>query len=108
MRAETGHHKMENYACFLWDLSRQVNPDLLWARAERRNFPLEYFRSGLAAGCGFATTWVRVYSMDPLEAWQKANPKAQLSVFIDDLLGDTSGSQEHTRSQDGSLQLQRC
>jgi hypothetical protein len=41
---------------------------------------------GIAAGCGWATFLVQVYSLSPLDAWAEANSKGtDLQMFIDDL-----------------------
>ena len=50
---------------------------------------------GIAAGCGLATYWVQVYSYEPLQVWQGAHPKVGLSMFIDDLMGETADAEPH-------------
>ncbi|CAK0807032.1 unnamed protein product, partial [Prorocentrum cordatum] len=43
-------------------------------------------RCGLAAGCGFATFAVQVYTLEPLDNWSASNKQLAFSIFIDDLL----------------------
>jgi hypothetical protein len=50
---------------------------------------------GIAAGCGWATTWVQVYTLDPLLIWQNSSPQVGLTVFIDDLMGESTAEEEH-------------
>ena len=50
---------------------------------------------GIAAGCSWATTLVHIYSLDPLKVWQAHNPRVELGVFIDDLLGSATAAEEH-------------
>ncbi len=50
---------------------------------------------GIAAGCSWATTWVQVYSLEPLHVWQNHNPRVELGVFIDDLLGGSTDASEN-------------
>ncbi len=93
---------------------------MLWDRARSKGFPLailaialnqarakrylglgdiaadaRFPRRGLAAGDGFATTLVQVYSLEPLELWSLRHPEVPLSLFIDDFLGSTSAPMEH-------------
>ena len=50
-----------------------------------------YARRGVIAGCGLATTWVKVYCLSPLEAFAKRHPKVKLEAYIDDLTLSTTG-----------------
>eukprot|EP00959_Pyramimonas_sp_CCMP1952_P342443 7174539-Pyramimonas_sp.AAC.1 len=51
---------------------------------------------GIAAGCGWATFLVQVYSLGPLDCWSKKNPRGTDSqMFIDDLfMGQQHQNQE--------------
>ncbi len=108
---------------FLWDLRNYyeyIDRRLLWERARSRKYnsaivavalnqygarrfigmddlaiDCGYPARGIAAGCGFATTWVQVYTLDPLEVWQASSPKVGLTVFIDDLMGENTSESEH-------------
>ena len=110
-------------AAFLWDLSDYyefVNHEKLYERAGRRgmnlavvSIALNQYRSkrflglgdvacyahyparGLAAGCGWATTWVQVYTLEPLLVWQESSPQVGLTVFFDDLMGEATAEEEH-------------
>ena len=123
LRSESAKSRKEHYACFLWDLANfceHVSPELLWERAAARGFnlsivavSLNQYRGrrflgldelavdcgfplrGIAAGCGFATFWVQVYAMDPLEHWQRIHDRLGLTVFIDDLMGETADEHPH-------------
>ena len=123
LRSEAAKARGDCYAGFLWDLSNfyeHVSPELLWTRAQDRPFPLailaislNQYRGkrflgldtmavecghpdrGIAAGCAFATFWVQLYAIDPLATWKAENTYLDLSVFIDDLMSDTTGQQEH-------------
>jgi hypothetical protein len=50
---------------------------------------------GIAAGCSLATVWVQVYSLGPLRCWAIVHPQVGLSVFIDDLTGESSDTEPH-------------
>ena len=66
---------------------------------------------GIAAGCGFATTWVQIYSLPPLRLRQAQHPHVSLTVFIDDLGGECSSTQEHLvvgRLAAGAASLWQC
>ena len=39
---------------------------------------------GVVAGCGFATTWVKIYCKGPLDAFQKRHPLVRLDTYVDD------------------------
>ena len=39
---------------------------------------------GVVAGCGFATTWVKIYCKGPLDAFQKRHPFVRLDTYVDD------------------------
>ncbi len=108
---------------FLWDLSNyyeHLDRQLLWSRAASTEFPLAvaavalnqyaarrfvgldsitldaaFPEKGIAAGCGLATYWIQVYSYEPLHGWQVVHPQVGLSMFIDDLLGETADTQQH-------------
>jgi hypothetical protein len=54
-----------------------------------------YPERGIAAGCGWATTWVQVYTLDPLLVWQSSSPQVGLTVFIDDIMGENTSEEEH-------------
>ncbi len=123
MRAEAAAARGEHYACFLWDMSNFyefISAELLWERGKARRFPLSILAvslnqyrgkrflgldqlavecghplRGIAAGCGFATVYVQVYSIDPLEAWSGRHPALDLSVFIDDFMSDNTSATEH-------------
>ena len=110
-------------AAFLWDLSNYyefVDRQLLWERARSRRFntvivalalnqysaqryvsmedlclDCGYPARGIAAGCGFATVFVQIYTLDPLQIWQSACPDVGLTIFIDDLLGESTAESEH-------------
>ena len=43
-----------------------------------------YANRGVVAGCGLATTWVKVYCMEALDAFQKRHPLVRLDTYIDD------------------------
>ncbi len=101
---------------FYEDLDRRK----LWDRAASTGFPLavaavalntyaarrflglesivvdcSYPERGIAAGCGLATFWVQVYSLEPLQIWQTAHPRVGLAMFIDDLMGQAESTEEH-------------
>ncbi len=110
-------------AAFSWDLANYyefINHHKLYERARNRGFnlavvsiALNRYRAkrylglgdvacyagfptrGLAAGCGWATTWAQVYSIDPLEAWTVQNPQVGITLFIDDFFGDCQAQEEH-------------
>ena len=96
LRGEASVAERSHSGAFLWDLANYyeyVDHEALWQRAVRRGFPLpllavslnqararrfmgfgdvavdaQYPRRGLAAGDGFATTFVQIYALDPLES----------------------------------------
>ena len=41
---------------------------------------------GIAAGCGFATYLIPMYTIDPLDSWTQRNPNLDLHMFIDDII----------------------
>ncbi len=118
---ETG--RRSHSAAFLWDLSNYyefVNHDRLFERARRRGMnlvvvaiALNQYRAqrflglsdvacsarfpsrGIAAGDGWATTFVQVYSIDSLESWATLNPRVHISLFIDDFMGDSQAQEAH-------------
>jgi hypothetical protein len=51
-------------------------------------------KRGVIAGCGFATTWVKVYCVDALDKFQRRHPKVKLDAYIDDLTLSTSAPTE--------------
>ena len=115
-------HRMHTGA-FLWDLSNyygHLDRQLLWSRASSTEFPLAivavalnqyaarrfvgldaltvdagFPEKGITAGCGLATYWIQVYSFEPLGAWQIVHPQVPLSMFIDDLMGQTEDAHQH-------------
>ncbi len=98
----------------MWDLSNYyefVSREALWERAVSVKFPLTlltlifsqyqskrlvtldsmvveggYPRSGLCAGCCFATFLVQVYTIEALRQFQSKHIETPLTMFIDDLL----------------------
>ena len=84
--------------------------DLLQQRADRTGFPRKLTRwairsyqsarrvvenglaatpfragRGIVAGCGFATTWVKVYCLEAFTTFVKRHPGIRLDAYIDDL-----------------------
>ena len=50
---------------------------------------------GVIAGCGFATTFVKIYCADALEAFCKRHPRIKLDAYIDDFaISASAGSDE--------------
>ena len=101
-------------AMALYDLSNyyeHINRSKLATRALRNGFPATLLRIilgvyatpryvafqdlvmyvghtvyGIAAGCGFATYLIQMYTIDPLDSWTQRNPSLDLHMFIDDIL----------------------
>ncbi len=109
--------------CFLWDLTNFyefISRPKLWERARARGFneaivsialnqygsrrflglgelamDAGYPERGIAAGCGWATTWVQVYTLDPLLVWQESSPQVNATLFMDDFMGAATAQEEH-------------
>ena len=126
LRYEAGacQEKPCHTGCFLWDLRNfyeYIDRDKLWERARERKFnaaivavALNQYGSrrfigledlaldcgfperGIAAGCGWATTYVQIYALGPLRRWKATNESVPLSMFIDDL---EASSQESSGSK---------
>ena len=125
LRSEAGQAAEERLhsGFFLWDLQNyyeHISRDKLWQRAEELGFNMgvvavslnqyaakrfvglggltmesQYAWRGIAAGCGFATTWVQIYALPPLRLWRVEHPQVSLTMFIDDLGGGTCAKEEH-------------
>ena len=110
--AQTAVAKGEHSASVLWDISKfyeNVSHEKLVDRAIRSGFPIALLRvaiqmyraprhltfkgltlgglcplHGVVAGCAAATTFVKIYTIEPLDSFLLRNPFAQLDVYIDD------------------------
>ena len=125
LRAESGQQQEPRVhtGAFIWDLLNfyeHLNRQKLWDRACSTGFskvvaavalnqystrrfigledlalPCDFPERGIVAGCGLATTWVQVYSLEPLQVWQTASPQVGLTIFIDDLFSHSEDQAEH-------------
>ncbi len=131
--------KPRKFGAFLWDLRNfyeHVDRKLLWQRAKDREYnmaivavALNHYGTrrfigleelaldcghperGIAAGCGWATTWVQVYTLDPLLIWQHSSPHLGLTVFIDDLFTGCEAEEDHQvvgRLTEGAAKLKQA
>jgi hypothetical protein len=69
-----------------------------------------YPHRGISAGCSFATLWVQLYTLPPLQVWQGRCPQVSQNIFIDDLLGSVTAPEEHLvvgRLTHGAAELHR-
>ena len=125
MRNEGGAHKKQFTASLLVDLAsfyEHFNHDKLVERADRLGFPPKITRLALAgyrgarfisqrgktthplvasrgvvAGCGFATTWVKVYCVEAFDKFKKRHPHINIDAYIDDItLSITTGDPKRT------------
>ena len=51
-------------------------------------------KRGVIAGCGFATTWVKVYCLQPFKEFCARHPRVKLDAYIDDLTLSASGDSD--------------
>ena len=111
VRSQVAVSRGEQAASVLWDIKfyENVSHKKLVDRAIRKGFPVALIRvaiqmyraprhlslkgltlgglhpsHGVVAGCAAATTFVKVYTLDPLDGFLLRNPFAQLDVYIDD------------------------
>ena len=125
MRNERGALNKKFTASLLVDLAsfyEHFNHEKLQERADRLGFPpkitrlaLAGYRSaryiaqrgktshplfanrGVVAGCGFATTWVKVYCVEAFDEFKRRHPLINIDAYIDDItLSITTGSQQLT------------
>ena len=117
--AEAAAGALDQAAAVLWDLEafyERFNYDLLVQRARESGFPLTLLRVALAAyrgarfvtqcgraapalfasrgvvaGCGFATTLVKVYCLEPLDGFARGRPAVALDAYIDDFTMSARG-----------------
>ena len=122
LAAEQAVHSKNACGAVLVDLSaffEHLDHEVLWDRALDANFPEPITRlavasyraprhitqdgriapplaadRGVIAGCGLATTWVKVYCWKPLKQFTARHPQVTLDAYIDDFTLSAKGADE--------------
>ena len=137
VRSEAGVARQEVACSLLWDMRKfyeLFDFARLAARAWDTGFPMQivrvslaayagprhlslsgmvtkalYASNGIVAGCGFATTYVKVYCLRPFDTFVHRCPTVSLDAYIDDLTISSIGEASIVREAivSGGLELHR-